>query len=161
MEHTVSLKLNHVFRRLYGRGKSAVNPCLAVYCRKNNLGYSRLGLTVGVKLGKAVVRNRTRRRIKEAYRIHEGAFLPGYDIVVVARVRAAHSRYRELERSLLSLADKIDGRAFEAEQGFRAVRAADLAARPLKDIAQIALLKFRDRGKIRDDEGPRLRSGCG
>ena len=102
MEHTVSLKLNHVFRRLYGRGKSAVNPCLAVYCRKNNLGYSRLGLTVGVKLGKAVVRNRTRRRIKEAYRIHEGAFLPGYDIVVVARVRAAHSRYRELERSLLS-----------------------------------------------------------
>ena len=98
MEHTVSLKLNHVFRRLYGRGKSAVNPCLAVYCRKNNLGYSRLGLTVGVKLGKAVVRNRTRRRIKEAYRIHEGAFLPGYDIVVVARVRADHSRYRELER---------------------------------------------------------------
>lgn len=87
MEHTVSLKLNHVFRRLYGRGKSAVNPCLAVYCRKNNLGYSRLGLTVGVKLGKAVVRNRTRRRIKEAYRIHEGAFFPGYDIVVVARVR--------------------------------------------------------------------------
>ena len=40
------------------------------------------------------------------------------------------------------------------EQGFRAVRAADLAARPLKDIAQIALLKFGDRGKIRDDEGP-------
>ena len=92
MEHTVSLKLNHVFRRLYGRGKSAVNPCLAVYCRKNNLGYSRLGLTVGVKLGTAVVRYRTRRRIKEAYRIH---------------VRAAHSRYRELERSLLSLADKL------------------------------------------------------
>ena len=56
---------------------------------------------------------------------------------------------------------EIDGRAFKAEQGFRAVRAADLAARPLKDIAQIALLKFRDRGKIRDDEGPRLRSGCG
>ena len=61
----------------------------------------------GGQLGKAVVRNRTRRRIKEAYRIHEGAFLPGYDIVVVARVRAAHSRYRELERSLLSLADKL------------------------------------------------------
>ena len=86
MEHTVSLKLNHVFRRLYGRGKSAVNPCLALYCRRNNLGYSRLGLTVGVKLGKAVVRNRTRRRIREAY---------------------GHSRYREIERSLLSLADRL------------------------------------------------------
>ena len=107
MEHTVSLKLNHVFRRLYGRGKSAVNPCLAVYCRKNNLGYSRLGLTVGVKLGKAVVRNRTRRRIKEAYRIHEGAFLPGYDIVVVARVKAAFANYHQLERHFLSAADRL------------------------------------------------------
>ena len=107
MDHTVSLKLNHVFRRLYSRGKSAVNPCLALYCRKNNLGYTRLGITVGVKLGKAVVRNRTRRRIREAYRLHEDRFCPGYDIVVVARVRAAHSRYRELERSLLSLSDKL------------------------------------------------------
>ena len=107
MEHTVSLKLNHVFRRLYGRGKSAVNPCLALYCRKNNLGYSRLGITVGVKVGKAVVRNRTRRRIREAYRLHESQFLPGYDLVVVARVKAGHSRYREIERSLLSLADRL------------------------------------------------------
>ena len=107
MEHTVSLKLNHVFRRLYGRGKSAVNPCLALYCRRNNLGYSRLGLTVGVKLGKAVVRNRTRRRIREAYRLHEHQSLPGYDLVVVARVKAGHSRYREIERSLLSLADRL------------------------------------------------------
>ena len=107
MEHTASLKQNHVFRRLYSKGKSAVNPCLALYCRKNHQPHSRLGVTVGVKVGKAVVRNRTRRRIKEAYRIHEARFQPGYDLVVVARVRAGHCRYREVERSLLSLADKL------------------------------------------------------
>ena len=107
MEHTVSLKQNHVFRRLYAKGKSAVNPCLAVYCRKNNSLRTRLGITVGVKVGKAVVRNRTRRRIREAYRIHEDRFLPGYDLVVGARVKAGHRRYREVERSLLSLADKL------------------------------------------------------
>ena len=107
MKQTISLKQNHVFRRLYSKGKSAVDPCLAVYCRPNRLGHSRLGLTVGVKLGHAVVRNRTRRRIREAYRIHEDRFLPGYDIVVVARVKAAHSRYREIERSLLRLSDKL------------------------------------------------------
>ena len=107
MEHTVSLKLNHVFRRLYGRGKSAVNPCLALYCRRNNLGYSRLGLTVGVKLGKAVVRNRVRRRLREVYRTNEDKIRPGYDIVVVARVRACHSRYAELQRQFLRTADKL------------------------------------------------------
>ena len=107
MQHTISLKQNHVFRRLYSKGKSAVDSRLAVYCRKNGGAGSRLGLTVGVKLGKAVVRNRTRRRIREAYRVHEDRFVPGYDIVVVARVKASHSRYRELERSLLTLSDKL------------------------------------------------------
>lgn len=68
---------------------------------------TRLGLTVGTKVGKAVVRNRTRRRIREAYRVNEGRFLQGYDIVVVARVRAAFSKYRDLERSLLQLSEKL------------------------------------------------------
>ena len=107
MKDTVSLKLNHEFRRLYNKGKSAVSPCLAVYCRKNKLGKNRLGLTVGTKVGNAVIRNRTRRRIREAYRLHEDGFQVGYDIVVVARVRAAHARYRELERQLLKTMDRL------------------------------------------------------
>ena len=107
MKDTVSLKLNHEFRRLYSKGKSAVSPCVAVYCRRNKLGKNRLGLTVGTKVGKAVVRNRTRRRIREAYRLHEGQFQVGYDIVVVARVRASFACYREIERQLLKTMDKL------------------------------------------------------
>lgn len=108
MKQTVSIKQNHVFRRLYSKGKSAVSPCVAVYCRKNNLGKNRLGLTVGTKLGKAVIRNRTRRRIREAYRLHELEFRTGYDIVVVARVRASFVRYGELERSLLKCMSRLE-----------------------------------------------------
>jgi len=107
VKHTVSLKQNYEFRRLYSRGKSAVCPCLALYSRKNRQGRNRLGVTVGVKVGKAVRRNRTRRRIREAYRVHEERFLKGYDLVVVARVRAGHARYGELERSLLQLAGRL------------------------------------------------------
>ena len=107
MEFTQSLKLNHVFRRLYQKGKSSAGRCVVVYCRKNGLGCNRLGLTTGTKLGHAVVRNRIRRRIREAYRLHEDEFLPGYDLVVVARVRAVGARYRDLERSLLQMADKL------------------------------------------------------
>ena len=107
MKTTAALKQNHEFRRLYAKGKSAVSPYLALYCRKNRFGYNRLGLTVGTKVGGAVVRNRVRRRLKEAYRVHEDRYGQGYDIVVVARVRAAFARYRELERSLLSLSDKL------------------------------------------------------
>ena len=101
MKHTVALKQNHEFRRLYNKGKSAVSPYFAVYCRKTGRDHSRLGITTGVKLGNAVKRNFVRRRIRELYRTNEGKFLPGYDIVVVARTRAIFGKYADLERSFL------------------------------------------------------------
>ena len=103
----ISIKENHIFRRLYAKGKSATSPCLALYCRRNGRDHSRLGITVSAKLGKAVRRNKIRRRIREIYRIHQGELLPGWDIVVVARVKAAHSSYAAIERSFLSAADKL------------------------------------------------------
>ena len=108
MKHTVSLKLNHEFRRLYNKGKTVSSPFLAVYCRKTRLPVSRLGLTTGVKLGKAVCRNRVRRRLREIYRTNEYRLAPGWDIVIVARVKAVYARYDELERSFLSIMRKLD-----------------------------------------------------
>ncbi len=107
MRHTVSLKENHLFRRLYAKGKSAVSPTLAVYVRRNRLKKNRLGITVGTKVGKAVRRNQVRRRVREAYRIHEDQMSCGWDIVVVARVRAAYASYRELQQDLLRMLDKL------------------------------------------------------
>ena len=107
MQHTYSLKENHIFRRLYAKGKSAVTPTLAAYVRRNRLGRTRLGLTVGTKVGKAVRRNKVRRRMREAYRIHEHQMTPGWDLVIVARVRAAYAPYSELEHDLLRLMDKL------------------------------------------------------
>ncbi len=107
VKHTVSLKQNRDFRWLYAKGKTAASPCLALYCRKSRLPYSRLGITVGGKLGGAVTRNRLRRRIRELYRTNEDKLLPGYDIVVVARSRATAAPYQTLEQSFLKLAGKL------------------------------------------------------
>ena len=90
MKHTVALKQNHEFRRLYSKGKSAVSPYFAVYCRKTKRPISRLGITTGLKLGNAVKRNRARRRIRELYRTNESRLLLG-----------------ELERSFLQLMRKL------------------------------------------------------
>lgn len=107
MDHTVSMKENYLFRRLYAKGKSAAVPALAVYVRPNHSNRSRLGITVSTKVGKAVVRNKIRRRVREAYRIHESEMAPGWDMVVVARTRAAFCSYGELQRGLLSTLDKL------------------------------------------------------
>ncbi|MBO5035054.1 MAG: ribonuclease P protein component [Oscillospiraceae bacterium] len=107
MKHTVSMKEKHLFRRLYTKGKSVAFPTIAVYARQNGSQRSRLGFTVGTKVGKAVRRNKVRRRLREAYRIHEGEMRPGWDLVVVARVKAAHVPYRQLEKDLLRSLDKL------------------------------------------------------
>ena len=107
MKHTISMKEKHLFRRLYAKGKTAVFPTMAVYARPNGSKSSRLGFTVGTKVGKAVRRNKVRRRLREAYRIHEEQMLPGWDLVVVARVKSAHVPYRQLEKDLLRALDKL------------------------------------------------------
>ena len=96
MKKTVTIKTNHEFRRLYQKGKSAVTPFMVVYCRPNRLGHNRLGITTSVKLGKAVVRNRCRRRIREVYRLARPGMKQGYDLVIVARSRCYDGRWDKL-----------------------------------------------------------------
>ena len=105
MKFSSSLKLNHIFQRLY-HTKGAADGFLVLYARRNRTLTNRVGITVGKKLGKAHIRNRTRRRIREVYRLNEEKFLPGWDIVVVARSRAVEAPFDKLTKSYLSLAGR-------------------------------------------------------
>ena len=105
MKYSCSLKLNHIFRRLYSTVGQA-NSYLVLYARPNRTGKNRVGITAGKKLGKAVVRNRVRRRLREAYRLNEEKFQPGWDIVVVARSRCVTASFEKLTNAYLSLAQK-------------------------------------------------------
>jgi len=105
MKFSSSLKLNHIFRRLYATSGLA-NSYLVFYARRNRTGANRVGVTVGKKLGHAVVRNRVRRRLREVYRLNEDRFSPGWDIVVVARSRCIKADFQKLTNAYLSLAEK-------------------------------------------------------
>ena len=97
MKAAVTVKENYEFRRIYRKGKSAVSPALVMYCQRNRQGKSRLGITVSTKLGGAVVRNRVRRQLREIYRLNKADMLPGYDVILVARVKAVRTPYRKLD----------------------------------------------------------------
>ncbi len=84
-----------------------MRPCLVVYARRTGGPVSRLGLTVTAKVGKAHTRNLVRRRLREIYRLHEEDLQPGYDLVVVARTRAAAAEYRRLEKEFLSASKEL------------------------------------------------------
>lgn len=103
MQNTVSLTENKQFKKVYSKGRSLTNNLLVLYYLKNNLSGIRLGITVNKKVGKAVVRNRIRRLIKENYRLRERYIKEGYDIVIVSRVRAKEATYNEISGSMHNL----------------------------------------------------------
>ncbi len=66
-----------------------------------------MGITVNTKIGKAVVRNRVKRLIRESLRAFEGDMKQGYYIVVVARSAMADSTFADTKKSLFSLLSEI------------------------------------------------------
>ena len=105
MKFSSSLKLNHIFQRLY-RTNGQANGYLVLYARKNRTSTNRVGITVSKKLGHAVVRNRVRRRLREVYRLNEEKFQPGWDIVIVARSKSIGADFQKMTNAYLHLADK-------------------------------------------------------
>ena len=98
MNPEITVKENYEFRRIYRKGKSVVVPSMVLYCQRNRQGRTRLGVTVSTKLGKAVVRNRVRRRLREIWRLNKKDMEPGWDIILVARVRAVDMPYQKLDK---------------------------------------------------------------
>ena len=82
----VSLKENHLFAKSYRKGRCFSGKYIAVYVLKNyDKNLTKLGITVSKSRGNAVKRNRTKRIIREAYRVFHPFIKEGYIIVIVAR----------------------------------------------------------------------------
>lgn len=104
------------FQRVYRQGRSKANRHLVLYsfARGDAAGDdSRFGVSVGRKVGNAVVRNRVKRTIREAIAELERDLPDGLDYVVLARPDAAELVEREgmrgVKESLSELIDSTPG----------------------------------------------------
>jgi ribonuclease P protein component len=73
------------FRRVFERRRSVTNGRLTLCGCENDLGRTRLGLSVSRKVGGAVVRNRWKRMLREAFRLTRSRFPTSIDLVIVAK----------------------------------------------------------------------------
>lgn len=108
MKNIVSLKQNSDFRRLYKK-KSCARPTLVLYARHNSANGSgrRIGITVSRKIGKANVRNRAKRRLREVFLANQSRLAEGTDIVIVARFKTAQAPFELLVKDFLKAAEEL------------------------------------------------------
>jgi ribonuclease P protein component len=102
------LQRNYEFRRVYEQGRRAEGKFAVLYVLEDTTetaapGRRALGVVTSRKIGNAVVRNRARRLLREAYRLNKHKLKPNLRIVMVARASIRGRRLQEIEACLLDL----------------------------------------------------------
>jgi len=82
--------------------KRRVGRVCTLFFLPNDLNRTRLGIIASRKVGKAVIRNRAKRRIREIFRLNKERFSAGTDVVVISSKYLPHVPFKELERQILS-----------------------------------------------------------
>lgn len=92
------------FLRCYRTGRRRHGSLAILYFAPNQVGHPRLGITASRKVGKAVVRQRQKRRIRETYRRwNDRGWLPALDVVVHLKPTAGAADFAAFQEELLRL----------------------------------------------------------
>jgi ribonuclease P protein component len=84
------------FEKVFSEGRRIEGKNLIIFILKNDYDFNRLGIIVKKEIGKAVVRNKIKRRIKETGRRLNKKLLPGCDIIVLAKNNVREANYFEI-----------------------------------------------------------------
>ena len=91
------------FKKVFSEGRRIEGKNLIIFISKNDYNFNRPGIIVKKETGKAVVRNKIKRWLREAFRLINKKLSPGYDIIVLAKNNVRESNYFEICYDLESL----------------------------------------------------------
>lgn len=94
------------FARIRRLGRSSGNRLVVLYVLPKLSDETRVGFSVSKRVGKAVIRNRVKRRMREAVRHQVSALRTGQDLVFIARPASSGATYRQIEHSIAYALDK-------------------------------------------------------
>lgn len=99
------------FSAVYSTRLSLRTKDLIVCVRRNGLGHPRLGLSVSVKVGNAVVRNRVKRILRDVFRRNRESIPGDFDLVLIPKSSDAMLNYVAAEDAFLDLMRRLTARA--------------------------------------------------
>lgn len=94
------------FARIRRLGRSSGNRLVVVYVLPQPSDETCVGFSVSKRVGKAVIRNRVKRRMREAVRHQVSALRAGQDLVFIARPASSGATYQQIEQGIASVLDK-------------------------------------------------------
>ena len=97
------VKKKEDFNKLIKNAPSIKDKYFVIYYKDNNLKYDRFGISVGKKLGTAVLRNKYKRRIRNIIDIYRKDYVKNKDYIIILRGRAKEVDFSILKESLLTL----------------------------------------------------------
>jgi len=102
------LRATEDFRRTRAAGRSYPHPLLVLVAARSPAPEdgTRVGISAGKRVGGAVVRNRARRRVREAVRTRYACLAPGWDLIFVVRAAAAQAPRGAIEAAVVSVLHK-------------------------------------------------------
>ena len=109
MKKTLKLKKNYEFKRALTKGQYYSGKYLDVFVKKNNSNINFIGIAVGVKIAKAVKRNRIKRLISENYRLMENELNTGYNVVFLwkKRVDIKKATFSNIKKDMINIFKRI------------------------------------------------------
>ncbi len=108
MKRRYRLRKNSDFQRVRRFGRSKAASMVVILKLVNNLDHSRFGFAVSKRIGKAVQRNKVKRRMREIVRLKLDDIETGWDVVFIAREPIKSATYAQIERNMHSLLAKMD-----------------------------------------------------
>jgi len=97
------VRQNERFQEIRRRGQSYGNELLVMCVLPNQLPYSRFGFSVSNRIGGAVLRNRVKRRLREAIRLCMVLIEPGWDIVFIAKYPVGSATFQQMDAACARL----------------------------------------------------------